>query len=326
MSKFKVGDKVRKITGYPFVGTVCAVYENEDKCCVKHKDRWEHIFSDKQLVPDHPEYQYLDLLQDVLDNGVYREGRNGGTYGVFGRQIRFNLADGFPLLTTKKVHWKSVVVELLWFIRGDTNTKYLTDRGVSIWDEWADENGDLGPVYGAQWRGWDAGVSYKNGASVHTWIDQLYSVVEQLKLDPNSRRHIVLAWNPADIEHMALPPCHCLFQFFVVNGRLSCQLYQRSADLFLGVPFNIASYALLTHLIAKEAGLQVGDFVHTFGDLHLYANHIEQAKEQIQRQPLPMPYITLPSNKSMFDETFEWTDIELHHYNHLPHIKAEVSK
>lgn len=325
MSKFKVGDKVRKITGYPFVGTVCAAYENEDKCCVKHKDKWEHIFSDKQLVLDHPEYQYLDLLQDVLDNGVYREGRNGGTYGVFGRQIRFNLADGFPLLTTKKVHWKSVAVELLWFIRGDTNIEYLTDRGVSIWDEWVDENGDLGPVYGAQWRNFNYYYS-PDSPPGGTGLDQLNDVVESLKKDPFSRRHLIVAWNPLLIDEMALPPCHCLFQFFVVNGKLSCQLYQRSADLFLGVPFNIASYALLTHLIAKEAGLQVGEFIHTFGDLHLYANHIEQAKEQVQRQPLPMPYITLPSNKSMFDETLEWTDIELHHYNHLPHIKAEVSK
>ena len=320
MSSFKVGDKVRKITGYPFSGIVCATYENEEKCCVKHKDKWEHIFSDKQLTLDHPEYQYLDLLSDIIENGVYREGRNGGTYGVFGRQIRFDLSSGFPLLTTKKVHWKSIVVELLWFLRGDTNIKYLQDHGVTIWDEWADKDGNLGPVYGKQWRSWP-GVSADSQTRV--WIDQISEVIASIKSDPYSRRHLVVAWNPTQIDGMALPPCHCLFQFFVENGKLSCQLYQRSADAFLGVPFNIASYALLTHLIARETGLRAGEFIHTFGDLHLYANHMEQAKTQIERRPFPMPYINIESNKGLFD--LEFDDIMLYHYNSHAAIKAEVS-
>lgn len=264
------------------------------------------------------EQQYLDLLRECLEKGDYREGRNGGTYGLFGRQIRFNLADGFPLLTTKKVHFKSIVVELLWFLRGDTNIKYLKDHGVSIWDAWADENGNLGPVYGAQWRRWATGDEDGN----YVELDQITNVIEGLKTDPYGRRHIVTAWNPAEIPDMALPPCHCLFQFFVSNGKLSCQLYQRSADVFLGVPFNIASYALLTHLVAREAGLLVGEFVHTFGDVHLYANHVEQAKEQLMRRPRELPILTIAEG-SIFDMTPE--DFGLVLYDPYPAIKAEVS-
>ncbi|HEX4098105.1 MAG TPA: thymidylate synthase, partial [Caulobacteraceae bacterium] len=229
-------------------------------------------------TPPHPEQQYLDLLADVLANGVRRDDRTGtGTLGVFGRQIRFDLAQGFPLLTTKRVHLKSIIYELLWFLRGDTNVRWLQERGVSIWDEWADETGELGPVYGRQWRSWAA----PDGRV----IDQMARVVEQVRARPESRRHIVTAWNPADVDDMALPPCHCLFQFFVAEGRLSCQLYQRSADLFLGVPFNIASYALLTLMVAEVTDLKPGEFVHSFGDLHLYLNHLDQAKEQLGREP-----------------------------------------
>ena len=310
MSKFRVGDKVRKIAGYPFVGAVCATYTNEGKCCVKHRDGWEHIFSDKQLAYDHQEYQYLDLLQDVLSNGVYREGRNGGTYGVFGRQIRFDLADGFPLLTTKKVHFRGIAHELIWFLSGSTNVKYLQDESVTIWDEWADKKGNLGPVYGKQWRRWD------------TDIDQISILINNLKTDPNSRRHVVTAWQPSELDEMALPPCHCMFQFFVADGKLSCQLYQRSADIFLGVPYNIASYALLTHMIANEVGLEVGEFVHTFGDLHLYHNHVEQAKEQLTRVPVTFPTVLL-SNKPVLDMKF--SDIHLVNYASHPAIKAAVS-
>ncbi len=284
------------------------------------------------------ESQYLGLLADCLYQGDYREGRNGGTYGLFGRQIRFDLSKGFPLLTTKRLFWKAIVVELLWFLRGDTNIKYLQERGVTIWDEWADENGDLGPVYGAQWRNWPTGRKgsfvvtrrASNGEASEGYqpditIDQIANVIEGLKTDPYGRRHIVTAWNPAEIPDMALPPCHCLFQFFVSNGKLSCQLYQRSADVFLGVPFNIASYALLTHLVAKEVGLDVGDFVHTFGDVHLYANHVEQAKLQLARPPMPFPTLWLEDGvKSIDDYRFEH-DIRLLDYNSHPAIKAEVS-
>ncbi|MDZ4320241.1 MAG: thymidylate synthase, partial [Phenylobacterium sp.] len=232
--------------------------------------------------PDHPEQQYLDLLSDILETGVQRGDRTGtGTLGVFGRQMRFDLAKGFPLLTTKKLHRKSIILELLWFLRGDTNVGWLQERGVSIWDEWADETGELGPVYGKQWRSWTA----PDGRV----IDQMANVVESLKTTPHSRRHIVSAWNPADVDDMALPPCHCLFQFFVAEGRLSCQLYQRSADVFLGVPFNIASYALLTQMVAKVTGLEPGEFVHTLGDAHLYLNHIDQAPTATHRlSPSPM--------------------------------------
>jgi len=265
---------------------------------------------------DHPEWQYLNLLRDILDNGVRRDDRTGtGTLGVFGRQMRFDLSKGFPLLTTKKLHTRSIFIELLWFLRGETNIAWLKDNGVSIWDEWADANGDLGPVYGKQWRSW----ATPNGAS----IDQIQKLVHGLKTNPNSRRHIVSAWNPADVDDMALPPCHCLFQFFVADGRLSCQLYQRSADVFLGVPFNIASYALLTHMLAKVVGLEPGDFVHTFGDAHLYLNHLEQAELQLSRAPLPLPTLSVADKNDLFG--FELSDFVLNDYQSWPHIKAAVA-
>jgi len=266
---------------------------------------------------DHPEWQYLNLLRDILDNGVRRDDRTGtGTLGVFGRQIRFDLSKGFPLLTTKKLHTRSIFIELLWFLRGDTNIGWLKDNGVGIWDEWADANGDLGPVYGKQWRSWAA----PNGQS----IDQIQKLIHGLKTNPNSRRHIVSAWNPADVDDMALPPCHCLFQFFVADGKLSCQLYQRSADVFLGVPFNIASYALLTLMLAQVLGLEPGDFVHTFGDAHLYLNHLEQAELQLTRQPLPLPTLTVAPKSDLF--AYELSDFVVSDYAPWPHIKAEVSK
>ncbi len=265
---------------------------------------------------DHPEWQYLNLLRDILDNGVRRDDRTGtGTLGVFGRQMRFDLSKGFPLLTTKKLHTRSIFIELLWFLRGETNIAWLKDNGVSIWDEWADADGDLGPVYGKQWRSWAA----PNGAS----IDQIQKLVHGLKTNPNSRRHIVSAWNPADVDDMALPPCHCLFQFFVAEGKLSCQLYQRSADVFLGVPFNIASYALLTHMLAKVVGLEPGDFVHTFGDAHLYLNHLEQAELQLSRAPLPLPMLSVADKNDLFG--FELSDFVLNDYQSWPHIKAAVA-
>ncbi|NWE53771.1 thymidylate synthase [Brevundimonas sp. P7753] len=265
---------------------------------------------------DHSEWQYLNLLRDILDNGVRRDDRTGtGTLGVFGRQIRFDLSKGFPLLTTKKLHTRSIFIELLWFLRGDTNIGWLKDNGVGIWDEWADANGDLGPVYGKQWRSWAA----PNGQS----IDQIQKLIHGLKTNPNSRRHIVSAWNPADVDDMALPPCHCLFQFFVADGKLSCQLYQRSADVFLGVPFNIASYALLTLMLAQVLGLEPGDFVHTFGDAHLYLNHLEQAELQLTRQPLPLPTLTVAPKADLF--AFELSDFVLEKYQAWPHIKAKVA-
>jgi len=265
---------------------------------------------------DHPEWQYLNLLRDILDNGVRRDDRTGtGTLGVFGRQMRFDLSKGFPLLTTKKLHTRSIFIELLWFLRGETNIAWLKDNGVSIWDEWADAEGDLGPVYGKQWRSW----ATPNGAS----IDQIQKLVHGLKTNPNSRRHIVSAWNPADVDDMALPPCHCLFQFFVADGKLSCQLYQRSADVFLGVPFNIASYALLTHMLAKVVGLEPGDFVHTFGDAHLYLNHLDQAELQLSRAPLPLPTLSVADKDDLFG--FELSDFVLNDYQSWPHIKAPVA-
>jgi len=265
---------------------------------------------------DHPEWQYLNLLRDILDNGVRRDDRTGtGTLGVFGRQIRFDLQKGFPLLTTKKLHTRSIFIELLWFLRGETNIAWLKENGVSIWDEWADAEGDLGPVYGKQWRSW----ATPNGDS----LDQITRLVHGLKTNPNSRRHIVSAWNPADVDDMALPPCHCLFQFFVAEGKLSCQLYQRSADVFLGVPFNIASYALLTHMVAQVVGLEPGEFVHTFGDAHLYLNHLEQAELQLTRQPLPFPTLTVAPRDDLF--AFELTDFQLSGYEPWPHIKAAVA-
>ncbi len=261
--------------------------------------------------------QYLDLLQHILDNGTQRDDRTGtGTIGTFGYQMRFDLSEGFPVLTTKKLHLRSIIYELLWFIKGDTNIQYLKDNKVRIWDEWADENGNLGPVYGEQWRHWKT-------ADGNT-IDQLSKVIHQIKNNPNSRRHLVCAWNPGVIERMALPPCHCLFQFYVSEGKLSCQLYQRSADTFLGVPFNIASYALLTLMIAQVCRLQPGEFIHTFGDVHLYLNHLDQAKLQLSRSPRPLPTMKLnPNVSSIFD--FKYEDFELLNYDPHPHIKAAVS-
>jgi thymidylate synthase len=256
-------------------------------------------------------------MRHVLDNGTVKEDRTGtGTKSVFGYQMRFDLADGFPMITTKKLHLKSIIHELLWFLQGDTNVKYLQDNGVKIWDEWADEKGDLGPVYGHQWRSWAA----PDGNS----IDQISNLLQRIKTDPDSRRLIVSAWNVADVGKMALPPCHCLFQFYVADGKLSCQLYQRSADIFLGVPFNIASYALLTMMIAQVSGLKVGDFVHTFGDAHLYLNHIDQAREQLSRSPYKLPEMHLnPHVTNLFDFKFE--DFELVGYVAHPHIKAAVA-
>ncbi|MEZ5953265.1 MAG: thymidylate synthase [Hyphomonas sp.] len=261
--------------------------------------------------------QYLCLLQDALENGFERADRTGtGTRAVFGRQLRFNLEDGFPLVTTKKLHLRSIIVELLWFLRGDTNIAWLKERGVSIWDEWADENGDLGPVYGKQWRSWAA----PDGRT----IDQIQWVLDEIRTNPNSRRLIVSAWNPADVNEMALPPCHCLFQFNVMDGKLNCQLYQRSADIFLGVPFNIASYALLTLMMARATGLKPGEFVHTFGDAHLYLNHVEQAKLQLSRDPLPLPTITLnPDKTDLFG--WEYEDFKVENYQAHAHIKAPVA-
>jgi len=269
-----------------------------------------------QAAPDHPERQYLALLEDILANGVKRGDRTGtGTLGVFGRQMRFNLAQGFPLLTTKKLHRKSIILELLWFLRGDTNVRWLQERGVSIWDEWADGAGELGPVYGKQWRSWAA----PDGRV----IDQIAAVVEGLKTNPNSRRHIVSAWNPAEVEDMALPPCHCLFQFFVADGKLSCQLYQRSADVFLGVPFNIASYALLTLMVAKVTGLEPGEFVHTLGDAHLYLNHLDQARLQLSREPLPLGTMHVADKGDLF--AFDFEDFTLEGYRAHPSIPAPIA-
>ncbi|MEJ2395659.1 MAG: thymidylate synthase [Candidatus Thiodiazotropha sp.] len=261
--------------------------------------------------------QYLDLLRHVRDHGVVKEDRTGtGTRSVFGYQMRFDLSQGFPVLTTKKLHLRSIIHELLWFLKGDTNIAYLKQNGVSIWDEWADESGDLGPVYGHQWRSWPT----PDGGH----IDQITQLVEQIRQNPDSRRLIVSAWNPVDIEHMALPPCHCLFQFYVAEGRLSCQLYQRSADIFLGVPFNIASYALLTLMLAQVTGLEPGDFVHTFGDAHLYANHLQQCDLQLSREPRTLPGMQInPEVKDIFDFRFE--DFELVGYDPHPHIKAPVA-
>jgi thymidylate synthase len=261
--------------------------------------------------------QYLDLMRHVRDQGVIKEDRTGtGTRSVFGYQMRFNLADGFPVVTTKKLHLRSIIHELLWFLKGETNIRYLKENGVSIWDEWADEAGELGPVYGHQWRSWPTA----DGGQ----IDQISQLVAQIRANPDSRRLIVSAWNPADIERMALPPCHCLFQFYVSEGRLSCQLYQRSADIFLGVPFNIASYALLTLMLAQVTGLQPGDFVHTFGDAHLYSNHLEQTELQLGREPRPLPRMQInPDVKDIFGFRFE--DFELVGYDPHPHIKAPVA-
>jgi thymidylate synthase len=261
--------------------------------------------------------QYHDLIERVLKEGVEKHDRTGtGTLSVFGHQARFDLAKGFPLVTTKKLHVKSIIYELLWFLKGDTNVRFLQEHGVRIWDEWADEKGDLGPVYGKQWRSWPKG----DGGT----IDQIAQLVADIKRNPDSRRLIVTAWNPADIGKMALPPCHCLFQFYVGNGHLSCQLYQRSADIFLGVPFNIASYALLTMMMAQVTGLKPGEFIHTFGDAHLYLNHLEQAREQLTRRPYPLPAMTVnPAVKDIFG--FRYEDFTLENYQAHPHIKAPVA-
>lgn len=261
--------------------------------------------------------QYLDFMRHVRDNGVYKSDRTGtGTYSVFGYQMRFDLSKGFPCLTTKKLHLRSIIHELLWFLKGDTNIKYLKDNKVSIWDEWADENGDLGPVYGYQWRSWPTASGEQ--------VDQIANLINQIKTNPDSRRLIVSAWNVANIEEMALPPCHCLFQFYVAEGKLSCQLYQRSADIFLGVPFNIASYALLTMMIAQVCDLEVGEFVHSFGDAHLYSNHMEQVDLQLSRTPKALPTMKInPDVKDLFDFTFE--DFELVGYEPDAHISAPVA-
>ena len=261
--------------------------------------------------------QYLSMMRHIRDNGARKEDRTGtGTLSVFGHQMRFNLAEGFPLVTTKKLHLKSIIHELLWFLSGDSNIRYLQENGVSIWNEWADENGDLGPVYGVQWRNW------KN--EVGESVDQIQDVVSRIKDDPDSRRIIVSAWNVGEIPGMALPPCHCLFQFYVADGKLSCQLYQRSADVFLGVPFNIASYALLTHMIAQQTDLNVGDFIWTGGDCHIYSNHFEQMEKQLAREPLTLPRLAIKRRpESIFDYKFE--DVEILNYESHPHIKAAVA-
>lgn len=260
--------------------------------------------------------QYLDLLKNVFDNGIIKKDRTGvGTKSLFGWQMRFDLSNGFPLLTTKKLHIKSIVHELLWFVKGDTNIKYLNDNNVHIWDEWADDNGNLGPVYGKQWRSWD-----NNGVE----IDQLKNAIELIKNDPSSRRIIVSSWNPADVSKMALPPCHCLFQFHVIDNKLSCQLYQRSADIFLGVPFNIASYALLTHMIADLTNLNVGFFIHTLGDAHLYLNHQDQAKEQLTRKPKDLPKLVINKKRKNIDE-FEFDDFTFQNYSPDANIKAPIA-
>ena len=261
--------------------------------------------------------QYLDLMRDVRDNGVKKEDRTGtGTLSKFGHQMRFDLAEGFPVVTTKKLHLRSIIYELLWFLRGDSNIQYLKDNGVSIWDEWADENGELGPVYGVQWRSWPT----PDGGH----IDQISQIVDQIKTNPDSRRIMLSAWNVAEIENMALPPCHCLFQFWVADGKLSCQLYQRSCDIFLGVPFNIASYSLLTHMLAQQCDLGVGDFVWTGGDCHLYLNHLEQADEQLTRDPLPLPRLAIKRRPPSIFE-YEYEDFEILNYEAHPHIKAAVA-
>ena len=259
---------------------------------------------------------YLDLLREILEKGVRKSDRTGtGTLSIFGHQMRFDLSEGFPMVTTKKIHLRSVIHELLWFLKGDTNIRYLNENGVSIWDEWADEQGELGPVYGAQWRSWPSDKGN---------IDQIALLIDQIKKNPDSRRHMVSAWNPAHLDQMALPPCHVLFQFYVAEGRLSCQLYQRSADCFLGVPFNIASYALLTLMIAQVCGLEPGEFIHTFGDAHLYLNHLEQTRLQLGREPRALPVMTInPAVKNIFEFTF--SDFELTGYDPYPHIKAPVA-
>ena len=271
----------------------------------------------RQLLQYNSMQQYLNLMQDILDNGVEKGDRTGtGTKSVFGRQLRFDLSKGFPLLTTKKLHIRSIVYELLWFLKGDTNIKYLNDNGVRIWDEWADKEGNLGPVYGHQWRSWP---DPKGGT-----IDQIEKVINQIMLKPDSRRHIVTAWNPSDVDNMALPPCHALFQFYVADGKLSCQLYQRSADYFLGVPFNIASYSLMVHMFAQQCNLEPGDFVWTGGDVHLYSNHFEQAKLQLTRDTMEIPTLEILRNPGSIDG-YEYEDFAIHNYEAHPNIKAPIA-
>lgn len=319
--EFEVGDKVEKSVGdYDFYGVVIGKpikTSGQIRYDIEDEKGSIHIFSGKQLRKSSSMKPYIDLVRDVMKNGIDRPDRTGtGSRSVFGRQIRFDLSKGFPLLTEKKTHWKSVVHELIWFLKGDTNIKYLQDNGVKIWDEWADENGDLGPVYGQQWRSWP---TLRKGN-----VDQIAEVINSIKNNPNSRRHIVSAWNVSKIDDMALPPCHTMFQFYVADGKLSCQLYQRSADLFLGVPFNIASYALLTHMIAHVTNLEVGDFVHTFGDAHLYHNHFDQAKEMIERSSFVLPILRI--NDSVTDiDSISFDDIILENYQSHPAIKAAVA-
>ncbi len=268
-------------------------------------------------MANHPEQQYLGLMRQVLEHGVRKDDRTGtGTLSIFGWQMRFDLSRGFPLLTTKKLHIRSIIYELLWFLRGDTNIRWLNEHKVTIWDEWADENGDLGPIYGRQWRSWP---TCEGG-----YIDQIAEAIDQIRNNPDSRRIVVSAWNVAELDKMALPPCHLLFQFYVAEGRLSCQLYQRSADIFLGVPFNIASYALLTHMIAHVTGLEVGEFIHTLGDAHLYLNHLEQARTQLGRAPRPMPRLVIRRKVDNIDD-FRFEDFEIKGYDPHPHIKAPVA-
>ena len=275
-----------------------------------------HCLHRTDAMTEHPEFQYLRLLQSILDHGHKRDDRTGtGTIGLFGHQMRFDLTQGFPLLTTKKVHFKSIAIELLWFLKGETNIKFLKDNGVKIWDEWADPDGELGPVYGKQWRSW--------AAPDGRLIDQMSRLVDEIKTNPMSRRHIVTAWNPADLDAMALPACHCFFQFYVSGNRLSCQLYQRSGDAFLGVPFNIASYALLTHMVANATGLEVGDFIHSFGDVHIYLNHIDQVRTQLERTPLPFPQLRLKAKADLF--SYEYQDFALDNYQSHSVLKAPVA-
>lgn len=270
--------------------------------------------------------QYLELVRHILENGVEKSDRTGtGTLSTFGYQSRYDLSKGFPLLTTKRLHWPSIAHELLWFLSGDTNTKYLTDNGVKIWNDWADENGDLGPVYGQQWRSWKGRVRWKeDGGTYAKYYDQIQYVIDEIKNNPDGRRHLVSAWNIGDMEDMALPPCHFAFQFYVANGRLSCQLYQRSGDVFLGVPFNIASYSLLTHMIAHVTGLEVGEFVHTIGDAHLYVNHTEQVKTQLQREPRPLPTLNIKRQVSDIDD-FTFDDFEIIGYDPHPKLTGKVA-
>lgn len=327
--EFEIGDMVEKAVGdYDFSGVIIGKSiktSGQVRYDVEDEKGSIHIFSGKQLRKSSSMKPYIDLVRDVMKNGIDRPDRTGtGSRSVFGRQMRFDLSKGFPLLTEKKTHWKSVVHELIWFLSGDTNIKYLKDNGVNIWNEWADENGDLGPVYGSQWRSWPKYFPMDYEPHYEEPIDQIANVIESIKNNPDSRRHIVSAWNPAEVDDMALPPCHTLFQFYVANGKLSCRLDQRSCDLFLGCPFNIASYALLTHMIAHVTNLEVGEFIHQIGDAHLYHNHFDQAKEMIERSSFPLPRIELNDNVRDID-AFTFNDITLFDYQSHLAIKAAVA-